>query len=308
MRNTFADQITKLAREDEDVVLLSGDIGNRMFDQFKDLANERFINCGIAEGNMMSVACGLALAGMKPYVYTITPFTTTRCLEQIKIGAAYHNSNITIIGTGSGLSYAELGPTHHSLEDMGILNCIPNMRILAPCDSIELRSQLIQINDLSGPTYIRIGKKGEPDLIKDSSQIKIGKANIIREGSEILFVGIGPILKEAIDAADVMSKKYGIEICVVSLGGISPLDISFVQRMLDKGFKRLVTLEEHGLSGGLASTLNNWLISSQNEYKVKVLNLCTKNQFINNLGNQKYIRNILGLDSKGIVSRILKFL
>ena len=308
MRNTFADQITKLARYDKDIVLLSGDIGNRMFDKFKDIADERFINCGIAEGNMMSLASGLALAGMKPYVYTITPFITTRCLEQIKIGAAYHNSNITIIGTGSGLSYAELGPTHHSLEDMGILNCIPNIRILAPCDSIELRSQLIQINLLSGPTYIRIGKKGEPDLIKDSSLLEIGKANILREGDEILLVGIGPILKEAIDAADVLSEEHGIEMCVVSLGGISPIDISFLQRMLDKGFKRLVTLEEHGLSGGLASTLNNWLISSQNEYKIKILNLFTKNQFINNLGNQNYIRNLLGLDCKGIVSRILKCL
>ena len=307
MRNTFAEQITKIAKKDKDVVLLSGDIGNRMFDSFKEYDFKRFINCGIAEGNMMSVACGLALTAMKPYVYTITPFTTTRCLEQIKIGAAYHNSNVTIIGTGSGLSYAELGPTHHSLEDMGILNCIPNLRILAPCDSIELRHRLIQINNLRGPTYIRIGKKGEPDLLNKHSKVVVGKANILRDGNEILLLGIGPILKEAIDAADILSKEHGIEISVVSLGGISPIDKTFLQSMVGRGFKRWVTLEEHGLSGGLASTINNWLISSQSEYAFKVLNIFTENKFINNLGNQKYVRNKLGLDCEGIISRILEW-
>ena len=185
MRNTFAKEITRMAQTDDNIVLLSGDIGNKMFDEYKNISNGRFINCGIAEANMMSVASGLALAGMKPYVYTITPFTTCRCLEQIKIGAAYHNANITIIGTGSGLSYSELGPTHHSLEDMGIISCLPNIRILAPCDSIELRNQLIQINELEGPTYIRIGKKGEPDLIKNSNRNLIGKASVIKEGKDI---------------------------------------------------------------------------------------------------------------------------
>ena len=121
MRNTFAKVITELAQIDEKIVLLSGDIGNRMFDDFKKVASKRFINCGIAEANMMSVASGLALTGMKPFIYTIAPFTTSRCLEQIKIGAAYHDTHITIIGTGSGLSYAELGPTHHSLEDISII-------------------------------------------------------------------------------------------------------------------------------------------------------------------------------------------
>ena len=99
MRNTFAKVITELAQIDEKIVLLSGDIGNRMFDDFKKVANTRFINCGIAEANMMSVASGLALTVMKPFIYTIAPFTTSRCLEQIKIGAAYHDTHITIIGT-----------------------------------------------------------------------------------------------------------------------------------------------------------------------------------------------------------------
>ena len=181
MRNTFAKVITELAQIDEKIVLLSGDIGNRMFDDFKKVASKRFINCGIAEANMMSVASGLALTGMKPFIYTIAPFTTSRCLEQIKIGAAYHDTHITIIGTGSGLSYAELGPTHHSLDDMSIVGSIPNMRVLAPCDSIELANQLKEIVNLKGPSYIRIGKKGEPNLFEHGQVTQIGKAEIIKE-------------------------------------------------------------------------------------------------------------------------------
>ena len=142
MRNTFAKELTKHAKHRDDIVLLSGDIGNRMFDDFKSNASNRFFNCGIAEGNMMSLASGLGLCNLRPFVYTITPFTTARCFEQIRIGVSYHNSPVTIVGTGSGLSYAELGPTHHSLEDIGIINTIPNINIVAPSDPIELKLQL----------------------------------------------------------------------------------------------------------------------------------------------------------------------
>ena len=157
--------ITELSQERSDVCLLSGDIGNRMFDRYKKVAPSRFFNCGIAEANMMSMAAGMALSGLRPVVYTITPFTTTRCLEQIRVGVAYHQAPVVIVGTGSGLSYAELGPTHHSLEDLAILRSLPGLNVLAPADSVELEAQLREALDMNQPTYIRIGKKGEPQLI-----------------------------------------------------------------------------------------------------------------------------------------------
>ena len=159
MRNRFAKTMEDLATEDQKVCLLSGDIGNRMFDKFKEKAPGRFINCGIAEANMMSMAAGMALSGLKPVVYTIAPFTTLRCLEQIRTGVAYHNAPVVIVGTGSGLSYAELGATHHSLEDIAILRSIPNMQICAPADSEELEAYLREAIDSEKPTYIRPGKK-----------------------------------------------------------------------------------------------------------------------------------------------------
>ena len=194
MRNAFARVMTQLASERDDVCLLSGDIGNRMFDQYKEVAPTRFFNCGIAEANMMSMAAGMALSGLKPVVYTITPFTTTRCLEQIRTGVAYHDAPVVIVGTGSGLSYAELGATHHSLEDIAILRSIPNLQVCAPCDSQELEAQLRQAINEDCPTYIRIGKKGEPILHKQSSDLGIGKANFLRQGSDLLVIGVGHIL------------------------------------------------------------------------------------------------------------------
>ena len=127
MRNKFAEYITELASRDERIVVLSGDIGNRLFDKFKNTYPDRFFNCGVAEANMVSLAAGLAIDGLRPFLYTITPFLTSRCYEQIKIDLCYHDLPVTLVGTGSGLSYAELGPTHHSLEDVAILRALPRM-------------------------------------------------------------------------------------------------------------------------------------------------------------------------------------
>ena len=167
MRNAFADEVTRLSKEDPRVVLLSGDIGNKLFDSLKQVAAARFYNCGVAEANMMGVAAGMALSGLRPIVYTITPFITTRCFEQIRVDVCYHKAPVIIVGTGSGLSYAELGPTHHSLEDLAILRTLPGMRIVAPCDANELRSVLRQSLHDNSPTYIRIGKKTKQKFTKN---------------------------------------------------------------------------------------------------------------------------------------------
>ena len=307
MRNTFANEITELAKIRKDIVLLSGDIGNRMFDDFKCVAPSRFINCGIAEANMMSLASGLALTGLRPVIYTITPFTTSRCFEQIKIGAAYHNANIIIVGTGSGLSYAELGPTHHSLEDIGILSTLPGLRILAPCDSLELSSQLKASLDLRGPTYIRIGKKGEPNLIRNKGNLTIGKANILREGCDFLILGIGPILKEAIDAANEIEKSHNKTTCIVSFGSVKPLDEEFLLELMNKKFKFWFTLEEHGYEGGFGSKIGSWILKNNFQDKLELVNICTPDKFIHHLGNQSYVRKNLDLDCEGILRKLIRY-
>ena len=301
MRNAFAREITKIAAKKNNLILLSGDIGNRMFDDFKKVAPERFFNCGIAEGNMMSVAAGMALSGMRPVVYTITPFTTIRCLEQIKIGVAYHQAPVVIIGTGSGLSYAELGTTHHSLEDLAVFRSIPKINVLAPADRNELVEQFNQALEDDLPTYIRIGKKGEPILHKKNSVLGIGKANIIKEGEDLLILGIGPILNEAIIAANIYSQT-GKSVAVASLGGVQPLDNSFLYEMAKK-YSKWISIEEHSVTGGLGSSLIEWL-SENNVNNVKIKRLGVPNQFIHELGDQDFVRKKLGLSNEGIVNAI----
>ena len=301
MRDSFAREMTKLASERDDVTLLSGDIGNRMFDRFKEAAPTRFFNCGIAEANMMSLAAGMALSGLRPVIYTITPFTTTRCLEQIRVGVAYHQAPVVIVGTGSGLSYAELGPTHHSLEDMAILRTLPGLNVVAPADSAELVAQLREALDSPHPTYMRIGKKGEPALHGEAAELGIGKANLLRDGSDLLVVGVGPILGEALQAAAALAPE-GISVAVASLGGVKPLDEPFLRKMTER-FPQWLSLEEHGISGGLGSALLEWLADTGST-PIRLRRLGVPDVFLHELGNQAYTRHRLGLDAGGIAQTI----
>lgn len=301
MRDTFAREMTALAAQRADVALLSGDIGNRMFDRYKEVAPNRFLNCGIAEANMMSLAAGMALSGLRPVIYTITPFTTTRCLEQMRVGVAYHEAPVVIVGTGSGLSYAELGPTHHSLEDLAIVRTLPGMNVVAPADCAELVAQLREALEVSNPTYMRIGKKGEPALHRESADLGIGKANMLREGVDILVIGVGPILGEAIKAAERL-KGRGLSVAVASLGSIKPLDEAFLRSMAER-FPKWISLEEHGVIGGVGSTLLEWLADHQ-RIKVKIRRLGAPDMFLNELGKQEHIRRILKIDAEGLAETL----
>jgi transketolase len=167
MRNAFADEVTKLSMDDSRIVLLSGDIGNKLFDKFKEQSGKNFFNCGVAEANMMGVAAGMALSGLRPIIYTITPFTTTRCYEQIRVDACYHNVPVIIVGTGSGFTYAELGPTHHSCEDLAIMRVLPNM----------------------------------------TDYFEIGESITVREGSDVCLISTGILLPIVMKAAENLSSQ-----------------------------------------------------------------------------------------------------
>ncbi len=301
MRNAFADEITKLGREDPRVVLLSGDIGNKLFDGFKEHTKERFYNCGVAEGNMMSVAAGMALCGLRPVVYTITPFTTTRCLEQIRVGACYHSAPVTIVGTGSGLSYADLGPTHHSLEDLAILRTLPGMTVLAPCDETELRLLLRAALKGEGPVYMRIGKKGEPRIHRSLDLIEIGRAITVREGDHACLIAAGTIMSEAVKAADILGRS-GIHLRVISCHSIKPLD----ERMLDDAFRvfpLVAVAEEHGRIGGLAGSIAEWRVR-QKGLSAAMISFGADDVFLHEIGSQQYARRRYGLDGEHMAERI----
>jgi transketolase len=302
MRNAFADELTKLGNEDARVVMLSGDIGNRLFDKFKDKHPGRFFNCGVAEANMMGVAAGMAMNGLRPVAYTITPFVTTRCLEQIRTDVCYHEAPVTIVSVGGGLAYSGLGPTHHACEDISFLRALPNMVVICPGDAHEVRAALRATMQQDRPVYIRMGKKGEPVVHAGPiSDFAIGKAITVSEGSDVCLLSTGNMLPEAVEAGERLN-EHGISAEVVSFHTVKPLDEDYLRNAFAR-FRLVATLEEHSLIGGFGAAVSEWLVDTETQPK-KFLRFGTPDAFFKKSGEQEYAREVLGLAAHQIAEKI----
>ncbi len=301
MRNAFADEITALAAADPRIVLLSGDIGNRLFDRFKSQFPDRFINVGVAEANMMGIAAGLALGGMRPVTYTIASFAVYRCYEQIRVDACYHNLPVVMVGTGAGLAYAANGPTHHSCEDVAVLRAIPNITVACPADAWELRSLLRDALQQSGPVYLRIGKKGEPLIHAGVPELPLGRATVMRPGEDVTLLCAGTLLFDAITTADLL-KREGLSAEVVSFPTVKPLDHALLNRVFATR-SLVVTIEEHARSGGLGGAVAEWL-SDQAPMRAKLLRLGTPDAFLHEAGEQEHARAACGLTAAAMAEGI----
>jgi transketolase len=243
----------------------------------------------------------MAMSGLRPFVYTITPFTTTRCFEQIRVDVCYHHAPVVIVGTGSGLSYSELGPTHHSLEDMAILRTLPGMRVLAPCDASELRQALHEVLKDDSPTYIRIGKKGEADIHATPPDLKLGKVLVIRPGTDVALLCAGNMMADTLKAADLLAAG-GVSAEVVSFHTVKPLDADYLQQAASR-FKLLVTVEEHSRIGGFGSAVAEWRMAQPRN--VAQLGFGTDDVFMHEVGSQAYARKKYGLTADNIANTTL---
>ena len=302
MRNAFADELTKLGDEDPRVVMLSGDIGNRLFDKFKAKHEPRFFNCGVAEANMMGVAAGMAMNGLRPVAYTITPFITTRCLEQIRTDVCYHEAPVTIVAVGAGLAYSGLGPTHHACEDISFLRSLPNMVVICPGDAFEVRAALRASLQQDHPVYIRLGKKGEPVVLKGPLvDFAIGKAITIARGSDVCLLSTGNMLPEAIEAAHRLEKQ-GISAEVVSFHTVKPLDEACLTDVFAR-FPLVATIEEHSRIGGFGAALAEWLVDTRVTPR-HFIRFGTPDAFFKQSGEQEFAREALGLSAHQIAERI----
>jgi transketolase len=306
MRNAFADELTKLGGEDRRVVMLSGDIGNRLFDKFRAAHQARFFNCGVAEQNMMGVAAGMAMSGLRPVAYTITPFITTRCLEQIRTDACYHELPVTIVAVGAGLAYAGLGPSHHACEDISFLRSIPNMVVMCPGDAWEVRAALRAILRQDRPVYMRMGKKGEPVVHKGMPPgFAIGRSLTVTDGKDVCLLSTGNMLPEVIEAAHKLKEK-GISARVDSFHTVKPLDGSCLEEAFSR-YKLVATIEEHSLIGGLGSAVAEWVVDHAITPRC-FLRFGTPDAFFKWSGEQEYARERLGLTGHQIADRILQAL
>jgi transketolase len=298
MRNAFADEILQLAANDPRIVMLSGDIGNRLFDRFKARMSNRFYNCGVAEANMISMAAGLASCGLRPICYTITPFVTTRCLEQIKVDVCYHEMPVTIVGTGSGLSYSSLGSTHHSFEDVALLRVLPGINVLAPADAHELRAALRWTFTQEKPAYLRIGKKGEPILTDPALPFAGAKWQNLRPGNDAVLLACGTILGEVLAAARILEEQ-NISAAVWNCASVKPLDEAALASL--PGVP-VFTFEEHSVAGGFGSAVAEYFSGSDTPRRV--IRGGIPDHFLHDCGEQEVARVQCGLDAAGIAEKV----
>jgi transketolase len=301
MRNAFAQEMTAMAAEDDRIVLLSADIGNRLFDPFKAKFSDRFYNCGVAEANMIGMAAGLALCGLRPVAYTITPFITSRCLEQIKIDVCYHCVPVIIVGVGSGLSYAGLGPTHHSCDEIAALRALPELIIVSPADPAEVKLALRCAYRQSKPVYMRIGKKGEPSVYASPPDFHLGAMITMAPGTDACIICTGSIIAIA-QKAVLLLKDKGISLCIVNAPTIKPLDDDALHKIFNS-FSVVATLEEHSVIGGFGSAIAEWM-ADQGNYQTRLLRFGTADAFFHEAGTQEYIRQQLNLTPEAVTRRI----
>lgn len=298
MRNFFAARLYEKIRKNRKIILLSADIGNRLFDKIKKDFPNNFLNCGIAEPNMITFATGLSKNGFIPVCYTITNFLIYKSIEQIRNDSIYNNNKIVLVGTGSGMSYNHLGPTHHSLEDIGLLNNLPRIKILSPADNNDLKMHLEHSlkkhNKLT--SYIRLGKKNEPIILKPKPTIN--KINYVeKNSSKIAVIFAGPIY-EIIKNVQKKLKEINININVINLHQIKPFSRNMLNEL--KKFKIIYTLEEHFPNTGIFSILSTHLCNQP----IKIISINNKNDFISELGNREYVQNKFGISSKKLFRMI----
>lgn len=305
MRHAFNLELLDLAKENPSLLLLTGDIGFKVFDTYREQFPDKFINMGVAEANMISVASGLAMSGKKPFVYTIIPFLTMRAFEQIRVDVCIQNQPVKIVGVGGGLAYGALGPTHHSLEDVAILRSLANMTIVTPCDAIETRKAIRAAYEYDGPIYVRLGRDKEPILYKTDYEFKLGKSVTMREGKDATIIASGPILKIALEAADQL-RNLGIELKIQNMHTIKPIDEEAILTAA-KTTSAIVTLEEHSIIGGLGSAVSEVL--AENSISIPFKRIGVQDKFCYEVGSQEYHVKQQGLDSSTIcktISNLLK--
>ena len=305
MRQAFINTLIKLAKKDNRVFLLTGDLGFSVLENFREKFPKRFFNMGVAEQNMIGVAAGLALSGKIVFVYSIVPFLTMRCFEQIRNDLCYQNLNVKLVGTGGGLSYGSLGSTHHALCDIAIMRALPNMKVLAPGDPFEAE-RVAEIAAFSeGPAYIRLGKNNEPKVHLKSLSFDIGQGIVLRNGNDITIFATGNMLYSAKLVVDKLLVK-NIDARLVSMPTIKPLDKNIILKAA-KETKAIFTIEEHSLIGGLGSAVAE-ILSANNVNNIIFKGIGVNDEYPRVVGGQNYLRSCLKIDEASIYNQIKDYL
>lgn len=301
MRTAIIDEIYKTMSVNKNAYFLTGDLGYNAVEKIEQSFPTRFINMGVAEQNMIGIASGLALTGKKVYVYSIIPFLTMRCFEQIRNDICYHDLDVTLLGIGAGLAYGILSATHFALEDVAILRPLPNMSIFSPADEMEAIFGMRYLKHYHHPVYVRIGGRQEPTIYPKPYNFHFGKGVVLKKGKDVVIFATGTIIDEVLKAAKLLI-TYKIYPTVIDIHTLKPIDKNIIILNAKKA-KYVFTVEEHGVIGALGSAVSE--IVSEFVPCVKVVRIGTEDKVIKDVGTRLYLRKILGLDASGIARKIL---
>jgi transketolase len=261
-RDAFEAKLRELAGQDMRIVAVVNDsVGSSKLNQFGQAYPVRLVNVGIAEQNMVGVGAGLANGGLIPFVCGAAPFLTGRALEQIKADLAYSNANVKLCGMSSGMAYGELGPTHHSIEDMAWLRAIANMTVIVPADPVETAQAVRVAASVTGPMFLRISRMPVPIVHGADYRFEIGKAARLREGGDVTLIANGVLVSRALEAAELLAAE-GVQARVLNMSTVRPLDTAAVlAAAAETG--RIVTIEEHTIFGGLGGAIAEVVVANQ---------------------------------------------
>ena len=293
MRNTCLNEVYRLAKDNKDIIFLGSDLGAGTLSKMKSDLPDQFVMEGISEQHIIGMSSGLAMEGFIPYVNSIAPFLTRRCYEQILVDLCLHDLPVRLIANGGGVVYAPLGPTHLAVEDMAILRAIPNMTIIAPCDADEMLRLMPKTVDYQHPIYIRLAKGGDKVVSQDDNGFEIGKAIILRDPGDGLFITTGVMTQKAIEAANQLSDE-GIECGILHMHTIKPLDEDALSVLIPK-VQAVVTVEEHIRTGGLGSAVLEFCSDSLPAHSPKIRRIGIPDRFSDKYGSQEELLEYWGI-------------
>lgn len=294
-RSGFGDGIAEAARTNPNIVALTADLaGSLKLNQFIKENPDRFIQCGIAEANMIGVAAGLTIGGKIPFTTTFANFSTGRVYDQIRQSVAYSNKNVKICASHAGLTLGEDGATHQILEDIGLMKMLPGMTVIVPCDYAQTKAATMAIADFEGPVYLRFGRPVWPIFTSDMP-FEIGKAQFFSEGTDVSIFACGHMVWKAIEAGRILEEK-GISVEVVNIHTIKPLDTEAVIRSIKKT-KCAVTVEEHNVIGGLGDAIAQ---AASKNFPIPIEFIGTQDTF-GESGTPTQLLTKYGLDAPNIV-------
>jgi len=303
-RNGYGEALVELGRINKDVVVLTGDLSeSTRCAEFEKEFPDRFIQVGVAEQNMMGLAAGLALAGKIPFTTSYAVFNPGRNWDQLRVSVAYSGANVKVIGAHAGISVGPDGATHQALEDIAITRVIPGMTVIVPADYEETKKATIAAaQDIKGPVYIRFAREKTAVFTTKSSPFKVGRAEVLREGTDVAIIGSGPVVYNALLAAEELAKK-GVDCMVINNHTIKPIDKKTIVAAAKK-CGAVVTVEEHQISGGAGSAVLEIL---SEEYPVPAERVGMPDTF-GESGEPEELIEKYGMDAKAIIKAVQKVL